>query len=202
MNVVKPLVVLMLVLTVSACAERDKWIEEVLLPDGRSVIINRSVKIEVVQFDGWMKAPTLYSFWTTNPSTGAYVHWRGEFGMSPILLGYEAGVAFLVIVPNRCNVDLVKYGTPNPPYIALRYDRGEWIQIPRDQLPSSFTRANMSSDYSRYLIKDGRLSRDAIQGINRAVEFSSASHFQVEIPADFTSWNYKHKDPRGYQLCS
>ncbi len=108
--------------------EHEQWTEQVTLHDGREVTVTRGAWQQWL-FDGvsgqaWRYR---YSIKVLNPDSGKSVRWAGRWSEKPIIVEFDQGRAYVVFVPEKCDVDMTRYGDPNPPYVVMRRADG-WLQ--------------------------------------------------------------------------
>jgi hypothetical protein len=192
---------LILCLAGSACSKQDGWWEEVRLADGRMVMVERGVKIEKKMSAGLRRpAVTRYSLRVINPSSQNPIRWKGAYALAPIVLDFQGDEAYLVSLPMTCDADLKPFGNPNPPYIAQKWKSGRWVQIPLTDLPATIRHANMLGEY-QWGRGGSPIANDRVEPFNESLERNTGGFFQIEIPVDFESWHYEHKNPNGYEEC-
>lgn len=148
------LTILVLVGTaISACGflglGGTSWKEEVLLHDGRKIVVERTVK-RGGRHEIGQKSPYEYqSLAFTMPGTNQQVKWEDKFskdlGMAnflPMLLDIQDGVAYLVVQPMGC-LSYNKWGRPNPPYVIFKYEGKTWQRIQLSELPAEIKTPNL-----------------------------------------------------------
>lgn len=128
----------------------DSWKDEVLLHDGRKIIVKRS------QTYGGMSEPFKpppvkeHTISFTMPDSGQEVRWTSEYGEELGRTNFDVlavhilnNTAYVVAYPNLC-LSYNKWGRPNPPYVFFRYDGSAWHRIQMEEFPTEFTTANVS----------------------------------------------------------
>ncbi len=162
------------------------WKEEVLLHDGKKIIVTRTNTYdpqglrEPFQPDP-LKESTLRF---TVPGTKQTVTWKSDFGrgyqdnLSLLLLDFMDGVPYIATHPKFCH-GYNKWKRPNPPYVFFKYD-SEWKQIPLEQFPAEFKEANVviSPGPNEHVLKKiqemtsniGFVPIEKIKGLNRDSE--------------------------------
>ena len=126
-----------------------RWSEEVMLHDGRKIVVNRSqsyggrhelaqsapIKEQNVKFD--------------LPDSGKTVKWKsaysddiGRANFNLLAIHVLDDTPYIVAEPNLC-LSYNKWGRPNPPYVIFRYDGTSWNQIPLSELPRVFKNINV-----------------------------------------------------------
>lgn len=192
------LVVTMLV--TSGCTPTERWVDEAVLHDGRTVEVRRSVDFNFGQgelISALQRWPNQYSLTARNPDTGKTVRWSGERNFDPILLDFWERIPYLVIVASSVFSDLKQYGCPEIPYVFLRYEEreGQWKSIPASQFPQRLLLANLSFSYDGYYMKGGkRQSKEDIARRNELREKTSGGSMSRIIPTTFESWRAKYKN--------
>lgn len=194
-----PFVVL---LCLSGCGvpEREQWTEQVTLHDAREVPVSRATWKQWL-FDGvsgqaWRYK---YSIKARNPNTGKVIRWAGRWSEKPIIVEFDQQYAYVVFVPELCNVDMTKYGNPNPPYVVLRRADGwlqSWHPIRLADYPASLRATNLILRYPLWEISDQgqtRFSAREVRRLSRPSQMRDAGFTQSPIPHDWESWDYQYK---------
>src|SRR3990172_1609371 len=151
--------ILTLGVTLSACASTT-WREEVLLHDGKKIIVTRTNTYDPKGLrEPFQPDPLKESVLTfTVPGTKQTVMWKSDYGrgyqdnLHPLLLDFVTGVPYIATTSGFCHA-YNKWGRPNPPYVFFKYD-GEWKRIKLEEFPMEFKEANIllapvSNDYVR-----------------------------------------------------
>lgn len=118
------------------------WKEEVLLHDGRQIIVDRYVSYGI---GGKMSggAPIdRYTLDFTDPETNRGIHWESDHHLSPMLLDFKDGVPYLANNLHNC-VSFEKYGRPVPGYVLFKYIGNKWERISLADFPKEFSEANL-----------------------------------------------------------
>jgi len=140
---------LMIGVSMSACSK--DWKEEVLLHDGKKIIVER------VQNQG--NRPTLESreraildetITFTPPGTNHKIVWSMSFrddvpdqnGVNVVLLGIVNNIPYIAGYPAGC-IAYNKWKRPNPPQILFKYEAGQWMRITLAEFPLQLTQANV-----------------------------------------------------------
>ena len=142
--------------SLSACAGLPftggfSWKEEVLLHDGRTLIVARWIirgpggRHEIGQPPSITEGGLRFVL----PGTGERVQWKsvldkdiGFIDLKPLLLDVISGTAYLVTEPLGC-LSYNKWGRPNPPYVIFKYQDQTWKQIPIQELPPQAKAPNL-----------------------------------------------------------
>jgi hypothetical protein len=134
----------------SACAMGGaSWKEEVLLHDGKKIIVERSV-VRGGQHELGQRPPIKEQSLTfTLPGTNESVIWEDNFTQDvgganflPMQLEISKDTAYLVAYPMGC-LSYNKWGRPNPPYVVFKYQGKGWNRITLQELPAEFNRPNL-----------------------------------------------------------
>ena len=192
---------LTVLLSLSGCGvpEREQWKEQVTLHDEREVPVSRVAwqqwLFDDAQGQTWRYR---YSIKVVNPNSGKVVRWAGRWSERPIIVEFDQRYAYVVLLPEKCNLDMTRYGNPNPPYVVLRRADGwfqKWHQVQLGEYPASLRRINLILRYPLWEIRDrGQtyFSADEVRRLSRP-ETMDGGFKQSPIPRDWESWNYKHK---------
>ena len=147
------------------------WKEEVLLHDGRKIVVERSLthggRGEIGQSP--IKEQTL-SF--AVPGSGKTITWHDEFsedvGRASFLvlaLHLLEQTPYLVVTSHLC-LAYNKWGRPNPPYVVFKYDGSAWQRIPLEELPTEFKDINIVYNTIRnekYLVEHGFVTVEMVK---------------------------------------
>ncbi|MBL8491184.1 MAG: hypothetical protein JNM82_10435, partial [Rhodocyclaceae bacterium] len=123
------------------------WKEQVILPDGREIIVERSHTLGN-RFDRELSAinapPGATAYVVTVPMPdGRKVSWEAEHkDMIPIAVTVAGGTAYLVASPFNCR-SYARLGKPVPPFIVFKYEDTQWMRSTIDNLPQEIIEANL-----------------------------------------------------------
>jgi hypothetical protein len=139
--------ILLLGASISACS--TSWKEEVQLHDGSKIIVKRSVERGGRHELGQQPPIKEQDFNFTLPTTNELIVWKSAFSedvgladFMPMLVDIVQGSAYVVTAPVGC-LSYNKWGRPNPPYVAFKYEGKEWKRIPLQELPAVITTPNL-----------------------------------------------------------
>jgi hypothetical protein len=171
----------------SACAGlfdigSENWKEEVLLHDGRTIIVERS-QSRGGQGEVGQSPIKEQSIAFTLPGTRNEIVWRDEYSkevghanFNLLALHALSGEAYVVASAYGC-LSYNKWGRPNPPYIFFRYDGKSWARIPLSEFPEEFKQINLvinSSSHAMRLIEEtgkaGFVSASIITRLNSSLK--------------------------------
>ena len=108
-------VMVFLLLTASGCNADEQWTDEVLLHDGKSIEVKRSVDFHFGQGElsaMFTRYPDQYSLKIKDPSSGKTVNWESPRGFNQIALDFWNNVPYGVISQNSVFANLKQYGCP------------------------------------------------------------------------------------------
>lgn len=160
------LVALLATFALSACFGRATyhWQEEVLLHDGRVIVIERSVRTGEVPVEvGQPPGESDYTL-TFKTDDGKTVTWESGKSFWPMILDFFNGTPYIV-AGGATGPDYVKHGCPRPPYFLFRYNAGNWTRIDYEQLPKEIRKANLLSSATQ-----GRQRRPGVERGKTTVE--------------------------------
>jgi hypothetical protein len=111
------------------------WREEVRLLDGRVITVTQKRRVEQgrMSVEAWLvfRLPEFSAneiVWHENLETQVLNVYRGKL--------YVVGLPFT-------EREYLQYGKPYPEYVAYRYDAGNWIRIPFNEIPEAIYDTNM-----------------------------------------------------------
>lgn len=166
-------------ISMSGCAfgNSSSWKEEVLLHDGRTIIVKRSQTYgEYAEPAAREKSLAEETWEFNNPDTKQEVIWKNDYGKRPensslmlILLDFMNGVPYMATRPAGC-ISYNNWKRPNPPYVFLKYDGTTWRQIQLSEFPAMFKNANVVVGRPDPGNRSGTLSIAKIKEDNRLLE--------------------------------
>lgn len=122
------------------------WKEQVILPDGRELIVERSHTLGN-PFDRELSAinspPGATAYVVTVPlPDGRKVSWEGEHKeMIPIAVAIGSGATYLLAIPS-CST-FQKMGSPEPPFMVFKHDGKQWARSTIGEFPEGISEANL-----------------------------------------------------------
>ena len=134
---------LLLILHTSACSSESQWKEEVLLPDGKTIVIDRGVTFGPRRFEPGQSTTGAVKYWLSfsNPADGQTVRWENPGKLKPMILGFSGGVPYVVAVPISA-YGYIEAGCPNPAYFFFKYAKG-WESISFQEFPREVRKRNL-----------------------------------------------------------
>ncbi|WP_153305860.1 hypothetical protein [Desulfogranum mediterraneum] len=174
------------------------WREEVLLHDGRKVLVERTADRGGRHEIGQRPPIKKQSLSFTLPSSKQSVSWKvegakdiGYADLSPIMLDIIGHTPFLVNRTVGC-LAYNKWGRPNPPYMIFRYTNKTWQQIELEDLPLALKVPNMiisSPDLEAQRSGMNPVSAEKIHELNKSLtqpEFQSV--LREPLPQERIDW--------------
>ena len=156
------------------------WKEEVLLHDGRTLIVERSIirrgRHEIGQPPPVGEQTIRFKL----PQSRKTVRWTSAYdddlgGSDFNLLAVHVlnDTPYIIAEPDLC-LSYNKWGRPNPPYVIFRHDGAAWQRIPIAQLPAEFKTFNvvmaLPEHYTKTMAREGRVSAEKVRELNRVIE--------------------------------
>ena len=152
------------------------WKEEVLLHDGRRIIVERTADRHGRHEIGQRPPIGDQSISFTMPGTNQHVVWKDEYSnnvsganFNMMLLNIVGDTPYLVVTPAGC-LSYNKWGRPNPPYVIFKYLHDEWRRISLEDLPIEIKQPNLLNsspdDVAGKRSKDGLVSAAVIREEN------------------------------------
>jgi len=174
-------IALFLLLTLTACAggiggrSSVAWREEVLLHDGKKVIVERSQtyggRHEVGQSPPVKELTIAFKL----PGSGQRITWTSEYAEDLGRTNFDLAALhvlndtpYLVALPNLC-LSYNKWGRPNPPYVFFKYEGKIWKRIALAEFPTEFKDTNMvinSLGEAEALKSQSLVSADWVKAVN------------------------------------
>lgn len=150
---------LLLTLAMVACAgvpglnTNTHWKEEVVLHDGKVVVVERFFNLGgYPTIDSHNRSPLDQTITFTLPETNKRISWKTEYknnttepnSLGPLLLDVVDGIPYLATSPAGC-IAYNKWARPNPPYVLFKYVNDAWERIPLEEFPAVLIKANLMS---------------------------------------------------------
>lgn len=141
------LLILFLVGSMGGCADTLTWQEEVKLSDGRVIVVTQKRRYESAYSGHGSGASSI-------PREAWLTFKLPEFGSKEIIwhenldtqvLNVYKGKLYIVGFPHT-EREFRQYGSPRPSYIGFRYDQGQWVRIPFNEIPVAIYDSNMWLD--------------------------------------------------------
>lgn len=198
-------------MTASAYATRtESWDEEVLLHDGRLIIINREVGYTLQVFSGDAGSPGFMKSWPDkfwlkfkNPDTQETIKWQGEQYFNPVLLDIIDGVPYLVVSGRPDKKTEKIYGCPELPFIYLKYEKGffgKWVPIPAENSPKILRNMNLSPRYPDHLSRNGSARNyQSRKSVLENIGFNGQRWTSGKIPTNYDDWDNPFKESYRYE---
>ena len=164
----------------SACAlgGSASWKEEVILHDGKRLIVERSQSYGGRHEIG-QKPPIKEEKITFRlPGSSQSITWTSEYGedvgranFEPLALHISNTTPYIVAVPNLC-LAYNKWGRPNPPYVIFKYDGNDWRRVPLAELPAEFKEINLvinTTSHDAEVARQSLIHSDTVKQINSSL---------------------------------
>jgi len=159
------------------------WKEEVLLHDGQTMMVDRSIYRGGRHELGQESPISEETLRFTPPGTRKSIHWKSEFdpnigvaGLGLLAVDIVNGTPYIVTEPRLC-IAYNKWGRPNPPYIFFKYkyDEGRWQQIALTNFPLEISKFNVVMSIQERKIKaealaTGFITVDTIKKFNKQLD--------------------------------
>jgi len=183
--------VLLLSISLSACGSTVSWKEQVLLHNGHTIVVTRTMDLAGADGEGYRK-PLSETLTFIPPGSSSQVIWKTSFNdssrkqnsLNPILLGIVRGDAYIVTMPAGC-ISYNKWHRPNPPYVAFVYQSGHWVRIPIKALPPVLIHTNLIDPPSPDRVKSFYTLKDVQGELHQATVKDAMTVFRTPIPTEF-----------------
>ncbi|MDT8990185.1 hypothetical protein RQP54_04845 [Curvibacter sp. APW13] len=157
----------------------DSWQEEVLLEDGRIIVVDRSQSYGGGHEIGQRSPVRDMTITFTLPSSGRRISWFSEYSedvgranFTLAALHLLKDTPYVVALPNLCQ-SYNKWGRPNPPYVVFINRGSAWERIPLAELPMEFKAINLvveSFGNSTDLARLGKVSSENVKQLNEQLK--------------------------------
>lgn len=162
----------------SACADGTSWKEEVLLHDGKKLIVERSQSYGGRHEIGQKPPIKEQEISFTLPGSNRSITWKTEYSddigranLNLLALHVLNGTPYIVAEPNLC-LAYNKWGRPNPPYVFFKYDGKAWQRIPLSTFPMQFRDINIVVN-SLGAAEEGTIVEDKLIAVDKIKELNS-----------------------------
>jgi hypothetical protein len=178
-----PLLVLILAVTnMNAFAflgfgDSASWKEEVLLHDGRKIVVER-MQTRGGRGEIGQSPIKEHSISFTLPGSRKVITWKDEYSQDVghsnfdlLALHVLNDISYIVVSTYGC-LAYNKWNRPNPPYVIFKYDGKEWQRIPLSELPPEFKDINLiinASAHEKELVSMGMTSPEKVKKFNSSL---------------------------------
>ena len=139
----KLLIILHCGVSLTSCANKLSWQEEVKLLDGRVIVVRLVRQFEGRSYNGTTFGSMPREFWITMNLPEFSKHeivWHEK--VLPTNLNIYKGKLYIVAIPfSEREFDL--YNKPAPPYVGYLFENDQWKRIPFDEIPSAIYDMNL-----------------------------------------------------------
>jgi len=174
LKTVKGLIALLMTGLLVGCASGVRnWQEQVILPDGRELIVERSHTLSN-RFDREISAinappsATAYTVAIPLPNGGKAI-WEAEhMNMIPIAVTTDSKTAYLIASPFNCK-SYARLGRPEPPFAVFKYEGNRWARVAIEMFPGQISEANLMIDTSNQEIEKSPISAKTVKRLNEGI---------------------------------
>ena len=153
------------------------WKEEVLLHDGKKLVVERSQTYGGYAEPASTERSVAKEEWVFRiPGSDRKVVWKSDFSRPPegdslmlLQLNFLNGVPYVATSPAGC-LSYNHWKRPNPPYVFFKYDGKAWQQIPLSAFPVVFKESNVGGGSNPKKLAGTTLSADTIKEEHRNLE--------------------------------
>ncbi len=188
------------------------WKEEVLLHDGKKVVVERSntydssMPHELGQDSPLAEHKTTFMI----PGTHQQVTWKSNNRsmaepehLDLLALDFMDEVPYVATTPNR-SFAYNRWGRPNPPYVFFKY-AGEWKRVPLEEFPEQFkinviVHSLQHEPYKKKVITEnhthGFVRAQTVAELNREPGSSNVYYSILRSPLDYGPPRLEYKGPK------
>ncbi|OQX16677.1 MAG: hypothetical protein BWK76_11315 [Desulfobulbaceae bacterium A2] len=128
----------------------DSWREEVLLHDGRIILVKRSLSYGGRHEIGQSAPIREQTISFKLPDSHKSVTWTSEYSddigranFNLLAVHVLHDIPYIVTTPNLC-LSYNKWGRPNPPYVFFKFNGTVWQRVPLEEFPEEFKTINVA----------------------------------------------------------
>ena len=143
-RILKLLTILQLSVSLTSCANKLSWQEEVKLLDGRVISVHQEYQFEGKSYNGstFGSAPREFRITINLPEISKQeITWREK--LRPTNLNIFKGGLYIVAMP-LTDREFYLFNKPRPPYVGYLFENGQWQRIPFDKIPSAIYDMNLA----------------------------------------------------------
>ena len=190
----------------------NKWKEEVLLHDGRKVIVERSQSYGGRSEPGQSAPIKEHTVSFTPPGSNKPITWTSEYGeelgrtnFNLLAVHVLNGTSYVVASPNLC-LSYNKWGRPNPPYVLFKYIGTGWQRVSLEEFPIEFKTINVVLSIQKFqadeLTRIGLISAEKVKDLNQPPEIPEfASILRTALPKSYINEMCEERvNYRGYWI--
>jgi hypothetical protein len=143
--VARSLVVIGASFVLASCGENRsvRWQEDVLLPDGRALVLRRYQEFKRPSEPFTPNGPSYHWLEFKHPDGGQLIRWEDTGDLGTVALLMKGGVPQLLVAPYYGS-SLRDYRCPDPIYLLLEYRNDSWQRQPLDAVAARRLRSNMT----------------------------------------------------------
>lgn len=173
----------------SGCgADRLSWTEDIRLPDGSSLTLQRSA-----EFRGPRRTESRQTMEFRSPISGEQVRWENSAPdpqLGIVALWLEGNTPQVLTRPLYVG-DEMRLDCPSPPYLLYEFVSGRWRELPWDRVPKRAIRANVTT----FVLSD----REKIESSGHHLTSAQTSDFRFTLPGVRHVPFVVHLDPKVLQ---
>jgi hypothetical protein len=171
-------------MALSGCAlSQYHWREDVALPSGKTVVVQRSVKLgnplnQEIQ-DLKFGPPTVgYVLRIPVPGTSTKIRWESDQNLIPLAIGIVGEKVYLAASPKNCPA-FEKWGRPTPPYVFFRSEGEGWDRISVNEFPTEISHANLMISPRQDRIQSGYADPYIVSQSNMSIDSSRENIYRA-----------------------
>jgi len=154
------------------------WKEEVLLHDGKKIMVKRS-QTRGGRGEVGQSPIKQHSITFTLPESGKTITWEDKFSKDVghsnfdlLALHILNDTPYIVVTTYGC-LAYNKWGRPNPPYVFFKFDGNEWKRISLSEFPREFVEINTvinASAHEKKLVSQDIVSAEMVKKLNSSLK--------------------------------
>lgn len=168
---IRSILVIIVALALTGCGGSRNWREEVLLADGKTVVVERWAKLGNPldqEIPDIKSGPPTIGYGMRIPRSGqqSAVSWETDRTLTPLAIGLRGENIYLAASPRFCWA-YDQLGRPVPPYVFFKHDGKEWQRIPVEEFPEEISTTNLLVAARPQDVESGVVKAEFIANRNR-----------------------------------
>lgn len=172
-------------LLLAGCGGTRNWKEEVLLDNGKTIVVERWAKLGNPldrEIPDLKFGPPTIGYGISIPKLGQWlpVLWETDRTLTPLAIGFRGETIYLVASPNFCWA-YDQLGRPVPPYVFFKHDGKEWNRISVEEFPEEINTANLLVAARPQDVESGEVSAALVVSRNRGLSADLRTIFRSGV---------------------
>jgi hypothetical protein len=170
-------------LAAAACSQEREWKEEVALPDGNAIVIDRGVTFGPRNYEPGQSKTGAVKYWVSfkSPAGDQPIRWENPGKLAPMIFAISGGVPYVVAIPVSA-YGYIEAGCPNPAYLFFRWS-GDWQTVSFAELPPEIRNRNLLHVYTPATLAP--VQRGFVSSSKVAAAYSGTVRYHQQIDPEW-----------------